>query len=141
MVKQRVRGVRTVIGGGVFFDDLAMGSDNLQTLLGEFPFIDHVVLGEGELLLRQLLEERFDNRRVLAITDLDGRTVDMQDVPDPAFGDFDLDRYFHLTLEGGRSCPFQCTFCSETVQWGTYRKKNKQLLAGQMLTLALRICR
>jgi hypothetical protein len=137
-IKERFPQVITVIGGGVFADDLAFGSDNLQTLVDEYSFIDHVILGEGELLLHRLLEGELAGERVISISSIKGQTLNMKEVPLPDFSDFNLDRYQHLTIEGARSCPFQCKFCSETVQWGDYRKKSQGQLADQVVQLSQR---
>ncbi|MCP4220561.1 MAG: radical SAM protein, partial [bacterium] len=50
------------------------------------------------------------------------------DVPD--FSDFNANSYPCMASYVSRSCPFQCSFCSETVQWGKYRRKP----AGQVAT-------
>ncbi len=135
-IKQRYPHIRTVMGGGIFADDLAHGSENLDTLLKYYSFVDHVVLGEGEELLLQLAEGTLVDQRVLTISSIGGQTLDIADSPVPDFSDFHLERYHHLSIEGGRSCPFQCNFCSETLQWGTYRRKSSELLAAQMVRLA-----
>lgn len=137
-LRERWPGVRTVMGGGVFADDLALGADNLDVLLERHPYVDHVVLGEGELALAALVEGELEGQRLISRESLPGRALSMVDAPLPDFDDFDIDRYFHLTIEGARSCPFQCAFCSETVQWGGYRKKPARLLADQMEALAER---
>ena len=126
-----------MIGGGIFADDLAIGSDNLETMIERCTFIDHIVLGEGEILFQKLVEGELD-KRVISIADLDGKTLEISQVPVPDFSDFDLESYYHLTIEGGRSCPFQCSFCSETTQWGTYRVKARDLLASQLDQLSRR---
>lgn len=126
---------KRIIGGGVFADDLALGSDNLNTLMTDFQFVDHVVIGEGELLLAGVVEETLTDR-LITLANLGKTSLSVQDVPSPDFDDFDLDAYFHLTVEGGRSCPFQCSFCSETIQWGTYRKKTANGLTDQVVSLA-----
>ena len=117
-LKEKYPRVTAVMGGGIFADDLALGSDNLDTLVEQYPFIDHVVLGEGELLFLKLLRGELAHKRVISIADLKGTTLQMADVPSPDFSDMNLDYYYHLTIEGARSCPFQCSFCSETIQWG-----------------------
>jgi radical SAM superfamily enzyme YgiQ (UPF0313 family) len=137
-VKQQHPRVKTVMGGGIFADDLALGSDNLTTLLEEYPFIDHVVLGEGEKLFLKLLEGELAHKRVISLADARDASLDMKEVPGPDFSDLNLESYFHMTIEGARSCPFQCSFCSETIQWGEYRKKPVGLLAEQVTELAAR---
>ena len=136
-VKEKDPRVKTVMGGGLFADDLALGSDNLITLLEEYPSIDHVIVGEGESLLLRLIQGEFADKRVISIVE-GKKTLDMKEVPVPDFSDFDLGNYYHLTIEGARSCPFQCQFCSETVQWGEYRKKPADLFAEQVIELARR---
>ncbi|CAG0930588.1 Anaerobic magnesium-protoporphyrin IX monomethyl ester cyclase [Thermoflexales bacterium] len=133
-LKQKYPQLMMVMGGGVFADDLAPGSYNLNVLLQEYPFVDHIVIGEGELLLLSLLRGDL-NKRVISIAEIEGTTLKTDESPLPDFSDFDLTSYYHLTLEGGRSCPFQCNFCSETVQWGKYRKKPMDLFAKQLIDL------
>ena len=137
-ILKRVKDMRpdavTVMGGGVFADDLATGSDNLSTLIDGFPFVDHIVMGEGEVLFSDLLEG-YQAQRLIA-RGPDTPTLDVKSISAPDYTDFDIANYLHLCIEGARSCPFQCHFCSETVQWGGYRKKPPAMLADQMITLA-----
>ncbi len=111
-LKQRFPKIRTIMGGGVFADDLALGSSNLETLTRDFPEVDHIILGEGELLALRLVQGALTDRRVITIADAAPDRLDIGDVPAPSFDDFDLESYFHLSIEGGRSCPFECSFCS-----------------------------
>jgi tRNA A37 methylthiotransferase MiaB len=138
VVKAKYPRIKTVIGGGLFADDFATGSENLERMMNSCHFIDHIVLGEGELLFAKLVEGDFGDRRLVNLADLGKETLNVDDVPTPDFDDFDMDSYSHLTIEGGRSCPFQCSFCSETIQWGSYRKKTKESLASQMDYLSRR---
>lgn len=137
-IKEKKPGISTVMGGGIFADDLALGSDNLDTLIAECSYIDHVVLGEGEMLFLKLLEGELSHKRVITIADLKGSSLNMKDVPPPDFSDLDLENYYHLSIEGARSCPFQCSFCSETIQWGDYRKKPMDQFAEQVVDLSNR---
>jgi hypothetical protein len=137
-IKRDFPHVKTVMGGGVFADDLALESDNLDTLVREYDFIDHIILGEGELLLLKLLDGELAHKRVISLADLRGKTLEMKDVPIPDFSDTDPGDYYHLSIEGARSCPFQCSFCSETIQWGEYRKKPTDIFTEQVSDLARR---
>ena len=137
-VKQRKPSIKTVMGGGIFADDLALGSSNLDVLVNEYPYVDHVILGEGELLLLKLLQGELANKRVLMLSDLKGINLEMKSVPIPDFSDLNNDIYYHLSIEGARSCPFQCSFCSETIQWGEYRKKPTDLFVDQVVELSNR---
>lgn len=53
----------------------------------------------------------------------------------PDFSDFDLEYYPHITTYTSRSCPFMCSFCSETVMWGNFRKKDKKQIVEELTTL------
>lgn len=134
--KQAYPHIKTVMGGGVFADDLALESDNLDTLVREYDFVDHIILGEGEMSLLKLLQGELAHKRVISLADLGGKTLEMKDVPIPDFSDTNTENYYHLSIEGARSCPFQCSFCSETIQWGEYRKKPMNLFAEQVVELA-----
>jgi radical SAM superfamily enzyme YgiQ (UPF0313 family) len=135
-VKQKYPRITTVMGGGVFADDLALGSDNLTTLIEEYPYVDYAVLGEGELLFLKLMQGELSHKRVISLADLKGDTLGMKDVPIPDFTNLNINDYWHLTIEGARSCPFQCSFCSETIQWGEYRKKPMDLFTQQVIDLS-----
>jgi radical SAM superfamily enzyme YgiQ (UPF0313 family) len=136
IAKAKFPQIKTVMGGGVFADDLAPGSDNLKVLLENYPCVDHVIVGEGELLFAELLAEEFESKRMVSVKDVSGQFAKVSQAVAPDFSDLQMNRYFHLAIEGGRSCPFQCSFCSETVQWGPYRKKPQALVAEQMVSLA-----
>lgn len=135
-LKQQYPHIKTVMGGGVFADDLALGSDNLDTLIREYDYVDNIILGEGELLLLKTLNGEFNGKRVVSIKDLGSTTLGMKEIPIPDFSDLNLEDYYHLTIEGARSCPFQCSFCSETIQWGDYRKKPIDQFVDQVMTLS-----
>lgn len=136
--KERNPNIKCVMGGGVFADDLALGSDNLQTLIDEYSFVDHMILGEGEELLLKLVRGELSDQRVISIANVKDPALDMKNVPAPDFSDLEMENYFHLTVEGARSCPFQCSFCSETIQWGKYRRKPIELFVDQVIALAER---
>ncbi|MCK4258410.1 MAG: radical SAM protein [Halanaerobiales bacterium] len=125
----------TMIGGGVFTDDLSMGTENMETLVSEYDYVDKIVVGEGELLLLKTLENEFADQKVISLKDIDNETFEMNESKLPDFSDFDIDRYYHLTIEGARSCPYTCKFCSEKMQWGPFRKKEAAFLAKQMISL------
>jgi radical SAM superfamily enzyme YgiQ (UPF0313 family) len=98
--------------------------------------VDHVILGEGEKLFLKLLDGELAHKRMITLADLKGASLEMKDVPAPDFSDLPSENYYHLSIEGARSCPFQCSFCSETIQWGDYRKKPIDMFADQVIELA-----
>jgi len=129
--------IRTVMGGGVFADLLAPGSPNLSFFLEKTGhYIDKVIIGEGEhLFLGWLQGELPQHQRVYTLADIGGETLDLTTVKPLDLWDFDLQKYPYLVSYTSRSCPFQCSFCSETVQWGRYRKKSPLQVVGELREL------
>jgi radical SAM superfamily enzyme YgiQ (UPF0313 family) len=122
--------IKNVMGGGIFADQLSLGSPDWEMFLKATPYIDKIFVGEGELLfLKYLQGELQDSQKIYTLEDNNRITLDIQQADIPDFSDFDLQYYPSLAAYTSRSCPFQCTFCSETVRWGKYRKKS----AGQVL--------
>jgi len=132
LTRARYPGIMTVMGGGVFADLLAPGSPNLDFFLEKTRnIIDKIVIGEGEHLFLKILEMKAKDeihpetsKRVFTLADIDSQLLDLATVEPLDFSDFNLASYPYLVSYTSRSCPFQCAFCSETVQWGKYRKKS-----------------
>lgn len=126
LVKEHFPTVKTVMGGGIFADQLAPGSPELDFFAEKTKnYIDKIIIGEGEgLFLKYLKGELDESKKVYGLKDAPGAVVDISSLDIPDFSDFDLRYYPHLAHYGARSCPFQCKFCAETVNWGKYRKKN-----------------
>ncbi|MCU0289447.1 MAG: hypothetical protein MUF15_24000, partial [Acidobacteria bacterium] len=125
LTRQRYPHIKTVMGGGVFAEALAFGSENLDYFLKKTgDFIDTIIIGEGEqLLLKMLCGQLPPSQRVYTLKDIGKEVLDLTQVDIPNYTDLNLACYPYLSAFTGRSCPFQCGFCSETVQWGPYRRK------------------
>jgi radical SAM superfamily enzyme YgiQ (UPF0313 family) len=128
--------IRTVMGGGVFADQLAPRSPNFNFLLEKAPYIDKIIVGEGENLFLKLLRNQLPaSQRVYTLEDIDGETLDLDTVEVPDFSDFEVENYPTMASYVSRSCPFQCSFCSETLQWGKYRKKKAEQIVRELIIL------
>jgi radical SAM superfamily enzyme YgiQ (UPF0313 family) len=124
------------MGGGIFASDMAPGTPNMAFLQEKAPYIDRILVGEGELLLLKELEGLLPrSRRVVTLADIRHEILDLSTAPVPDFSDFDLTYYPYLTVYTSRSCPFQCKFCSETMHWGKYRKKSARHVADELVAL------
>jgi radical SAM superfamily enzyme YgiQ (UPF0313 family) len=129
--------VKTVMGGGVFADQLALNSPQLEIFLEKTAdFIDKIIIGEGEILFVKWLEGELPaSRRVHTLADIDRQVLDLSTADLLDLSDFDLVNYPYNVSYTSRSCPFQCSFCSETIQWGKYRKKAAQQIIVEVRQL------
>jgi len=137
LTRERFPHIRTVMGGGVFTNQLAPGSVNLEFFLEKTRnYIDALFIGEGELLfLKYLNGELPAGQRVFTREDLKGETIDLSSTGRPDYRDYNLEYYQHLAAYGSRSCPIGCTFCSEILLWGKYRKRHVNEIAGELIRL------
>jgi len=128
--------IKTIMGGGIFTEDLAMGSPNFDFFLEKTPYIDKIIVGEGELLLLKYLQGELPaEQRVYTLQDIDSRVLDLDAVDIPDFSDFNLQFYHGLAAYTSRSCPYNCSFCSEGFFWGKYRKKKIPRILEELTTL------
>jgi len=136
LTKEKYPHIMTVMGGGIFADQLAINSPNFYFFLEKTPYIDKIIIGEGEQLFLKLLKNDLPiSQRVFSRKDNDLGFLDITSVNIPDFSDFDLDYYSALAAYSSRSCPFQCGFCAETVNWGKYRKKKATQVVDEMMRI------
>lgn len=136
-IKQNFPRIKTVMGGGVFSDLLAEKSENFSIFLKKTSsYIDKIFIGEGEYLFLAWLSGRLPNsQRVYTLKDINHQTLDLSSAGVPDLSDFDIKKYPYLVSYTSRSCPFQCKFCSETLQWGKFRKKQAGQVVRELTTL------
>jgi radical SAM superfamily enzyme YgiQ (UPF0313 family) len=98
------------------------------------PYIDYVVIGAGEYTLLELIEhlekgDKLGDIKGLAYKEK-GRIIineprpfikDLDELPDPAWHLVDVGKYWSVTLNTSRGCPFNCTFCYNTAFHRKYR--------------------
>lgn len=138
LAKEKFPDILTVVGGGSFADELCYGSTNLDFFIEKTKdYIDKIIIGEGELLFLKLLQgELKENQKIYTINDIGRETLDLSTAVIPDFSDFELKDYPSLANYASRSCPFECSFCSETLQWGKFRKKKMTQVVDEMLELS-----
>ena len=132
--------IKTVMGGSVFFNHLALGHPDLEYFLEKTKhYIDKFIIGKGEVLLLKLLRgELSDSQRVYTLKDLveEDLKSNTHDIPD--FSDYDLDQYFYLSATGSTSCPFKCSFCNAQTFFGEYKKRKALNTVEDMKQLSSR---
>lgn len=130
-------GIKIFVGGGVFSDQLAVGTPNLDFFLEKTKdYIDKIVIGEGEILFLRLLRgELPGEQRVYTANNIDWQLLDLAAADIPDFSDLEISDYPYIAAYTSRSCPFQCSFCSETLQWGRYRKKKQAQVVKELMEM------
>jgi len=102
--------------------------------ISNYPFVEAIVIGDGEFTLAEYLDhleknESLENIKGLWFKDREGNIFrnekrafiqNIDDLPIPDYDHWeDLDKYFFynqmLYFMANRGCPFPCTFCSESV--------------------------
>jgi hypothetical protein len=137
LTKKKYPHIMTVMGGGVFYDQLAIGTDNLAYFLEKTRhYIDKIIIGEGELLFLKLLQGKLPGKqRVYTGSAVDGEVLSLAEEQLPGFSDLKTGYYPYLAAYGSRSCPFCCSFCSDSIYWGRYRKKAPALVVRELKKL------
>jgi radical SAM superfamily enzyme YgiQ (UPF0313 family) len=138
LTKQKYPEIKTVMGGGVFAEPLAPGSIDLEYFLKKTEsFIDVIIIGEGEeLMLKMLGGQLPPTQRVFTLKDNGNEVMNLAQADIPDFNGLYLPGYPYLASYTSRSCPFQCGFCSETLQWGRYRRKSAAQVVRELNRLA-----
>jgi radical SAM superfamily enzyme YgiQ (UPF0313 family) len=137
LVKKKDPGIKTILGGQVFSDQLMTGTPDFDYFMEKTrDCVDAVIVGEGERLFLEWLQGNLPpSQRVFTLKDIGHQTVDLDAVDAPDYSDFDLSYYPHIAVYGSRSCPYRCSFCSESVYWGNYRKKKTSRLVEEFKRL------
>lgn len=145
---RRVKGIskdiKTVLGGA------HSTNHPLETIA--IPEVDFVCIGEGEILVFELMEaldgkREFSGIKGLVWKDKDGNIVrnegsgyvaNLNLLPQPAFDLLPYEKYYSMIGTGAstgvlcssRGCPYQCTFCSKP--FSTYRGRTVENIIDEM---------
>ncbi len=138
--KQMLPEIKTIMGGPVFSEQLAIGCPDLEYFAERTEsYIDKFVIGEGEFLfLKYLLGELAEDKRIYTREDAhngNGETFDYFKLGVPDYSDFSLDHYPYLGAEGSTGCHFDCSFCNVPVFFGKFKLKDVSKTAEEMMQL------
>jgi hypothetical protein len=137
LTREKYPHINTVMGGAVFAGTLTPDTPDFEHFLRQTKgYIDKLIVGEGEQIFLKWLEGELDeNKRVYTLKDIDNQLLDLSRAVMPDFSDLQLQYYPNMASFASRSCPFQCSFCTETVYWGKYRKKSPQQVVKELSRL------
>ncbi|MGE5343418.1 MAG: B12-binding domain-containing radical SAM protein [Candidatus Omnitrophota bacterium] len=135
VTKRKYPHIMTVMGGCLFSWSLHQSPD-FDVLLEKVPYIDKIIIGEGEQLFLKLLQGELPaSQRVYSLQDIDGKELDISQATIPDLSDFDLQAYPYLVASGSIGCSFQCGFCNFPSLYGKYRKKEAKRIVDEMTAL------
>jgi anaerobic magnesium-protoporphyrin IX monomethyl ester cyclase len=125
------------------------------------PYVDHIVMGEGEVPMAELMDNLLRGRgrieEILNVgTKINGQIrlnplrpfVDMDALPYPAFDLIDMSRYYLLRpyakktvcLMTSRGCPYNCAFCyNKKANRSTWRGMSASRLIGLIRHIQKRV--
>ena len=137
LIKEKDPGIKIIMGGTIFSQDLFPNTPNFKRFLERTPYIDKIFIGEGEILfLRYLTGQLPGDQKVYTLKDIDDEILDLNGLPLPDFSDFHLDTYPLLPAYTSRGCTYRCSFCAETVYWKKYHRKEPQKVADDLEKLS-----
>ncbi|QDX93402.1 radical SAM protein [Brevibacillus laterosporus] len=136
----------------ILFGGPHAGFVDQDTLLA-FPFVDAIVVGEGEKTILEFLDAYLNQlpfTNIAGLTYRDNNQIvknhkrdvldDLDELPIPAYHLIDnIEEYYgagadrFIEIEAGRGCPFQCKFCSTSLFFSRrYRVKSPERLVNEM---------
>ena len=137
LTREKYPDIRTVMGGCVFFNHLAIGNPDLEFFLEKTKsYIDKIIIGKGEILFLKYLEgELPESQRVFTQDAFDEDALNSYTFDIPDLSDYDLQKYLYLAATASSSCPFQCSFCNSRTFFGKYRKKDPGQTVKEIMKL------
>lgn len=129
--------IRTALGGPGPIMGAGVDSPDTQRLLDVCPWIDNVIIGEGEVLADALHQGILEPGRLYSLKDTPGLAGDdrlktdmhkglIRDIgklPTPDYTGLNVGNYANLSVGVTRGCAYHCSFCYETTFWRRYRKR------------------
>ncbi len=117
---------------------VALGGLHVTSLPDEAAqHADAVIVGEGEVVWRELLRDAEAGQLKRRYSSFDGSELEMPDAPLPAFELLDISKYNRLTVQTSRGCPLRCEFCAASI---LLTRRYKQKPVAQVLREIDRIC-
>jgi hypothetical protein len=129
--------IKILVGGGTFNESHAPDSPNFDRLIKYTEgIIDHVFLGQGELLLKKYLEGGLPReQKVYTKADVDDEIIEFHDAILPDLSDLDISKYPFLAATSSAGCIYDCSFCVSKKINPKYRVKESKKVVQEMTEL------
>lgn len=139
-IKEKDPSIKILFGGAECYKEIA------EAKFLSTGFVDGVAVGEGEDTLREFLGKYspgaplpevkglFTLKDGRASGELRGELKDLDELPLPEFGDFDIKLYAKsaLPVMMSRGCVNKCTFCGEILYWKNFRSRRAESIYEEM---------
>jgi Radical SAM superfamily len=137
IARKRNPKLRTVMGGCVFFNHLAVGNPDLDTFLEKTEgYLDKLIIGKGEVLFLKYLRGQLpEHQRVFTQEHLSKEETRLYSFDIPDMSDFNLENFFYLAATASSSCPYNCSFCNSQSFFGKYKKRDTAHTVKDMIRL------
>jgi radical SAM superfamily enzyme YgiQ (UPF0313 family) len=136
--------IKTIIGGG-FTHYLLLCSEWLQSLRNCCPSLDYIVVGEGEEIIIDLLNNLYTELPVAGVIYCNGESkfggirkpiTDLDSLPINNYAGHDLTGVSFLRVLASRGCPYSCSFCEVCLQWGgKYRARSEKSVTAEIANI------
>jgi hypothetical protein len=125
---------KIIVGGSGVSSDIGNVIDNMTfgEYIQKYQLADHVIFGEGEISLDQLLNSQsgpgIDFNNPEQINDLDALLP-------PDYSDFNFDLYQdrRLLITASRGCVRKCTFCDIEVTWPKFKHRSPESCVKEII--------
>jgi hypothetical protein len=131
-IKKKSPEVKTIMGGPGPYLGIGVDSKNLLRFAEKCCFVDKIIYGEGENVLKKYIEEGHEGKKIISAKDFGFGLIDMESLPHLDYSTSGPNRYFNLGIGASRGCPFNCAFCAETRVWGKFRKISVERLVEEV---------
>lgn len=131
-IKNKEPHIKTILGGPGPYNGIGAESENLKRLANKCSFIDKIVFGESELILKEYIEQGHEGDKIITAKSFNLQQIAMDSLPYLDYSDLNLKKYFSLGISSSRGCPFTCSFCSETTLWGGFRRMSVERVVNEV---------
>lgn len=126
-----------------------------EQILTNYPFIDYIVFGEGEITAFELINAINRDKPLSTVKGVafreNGKIIkterrlpvqNLDELPFPCYEDIDLDKYLGIkpfekgkrraNIVSSRGCNYGCKYCSTTRFWGRWRARSAKNVVDEM---------